>query len=216
QVVAVRILQTNHASAPGLILWRAIEFHADLAQSRVHAIDVGDCKADMIEPWRIFEQPELPTDRVWIRLPGGKQKESRVARCHQNTALVAICLAQSKQLVECYRTLQIGHADADVVESLHHLHSITSSASESRLSEMLTPSAFAVFMLITSSNLTTCCTGKSAGFAPLRGVDAILTICISDTHAVAQQSARNCIFAELVDGREPMLCCQSEDAIAPS
>src|SRR5262249_23545677 len=47
-------------------------------------------------------------------------------------------------------------------------HSITSSTSESRLSEILTPSAFAVFMLITSSNLTTCCTGKSAGFAPLR------------------------------------------------
>src|SRR5262245_19119086 len=46
-------------------------------------------------------------------------------------------------------------------------HSITSSASESRLSEILTPSVFAVFMLITSSNLTTCCTGKSAGFAPL-------------------------------------------------
>src|SRR5262249_18278617 len=39
-------------------------------------------------------------------------------------------------------------------------HSITSSASESRLSEMLTPSAFAVFRLITNSNLVTCCTGK--------------------------------------------------------
>ena len=35
-------------------------------------------------------------------------------------------------------------------------HSITSSASESRLSEIVTPSTFAVFKLITSSNLTTC------------------------------------------------------------
>src|SRR5215475_9990258 len=47
-------------------------------------------------------------------------------------------------------------------------HSITSSASESKLSEIVTLSSLAVFMLITSSNLTTCCTGKSAGFAPLR------------------------------------------------
>src|SRR5262249_47235218 len=47
-------------------------------------------------------------------------------------------------------------------------HSITSSASESRLSEMLTPTAFAVFRLITNSNLVTCCTGRSAGFVPLR------------------------------------------------
>src|SRR6516165_5219177 len=48
------------------------------------------------------------------------------------------------------------------------LHSITSSASESRLSEILTPSAFAVLRLITISNLVGCRTGRSAGFAPLR------------------------------------------------
>src|SRR5262249_40665929 len=47
-------------------------------------------------------------------------------------------------------------------------HSITSSASESRLSEILTPSALAVFRLITNWNLVDCSTGKSAGLAPLR------------------------------------------------
>src|SRR5262245_1246907 len=47
-------------------------------------------------------------------------------------------------------------------------HSITSSASESRLSEILTPSTFAVLRLITSSYLVGCRTGRSAGFAPLR------------------------------------------------
>src|SRR5262249_17712744 len=47
-------------------------------------------------------------------------------------------------------------------------HSITSSASESRLSEILTPSAFAVLRLITSSNLVGCKMGRSAGFSPLR------------------------------------------------
>src|SRR5262249_40581828 len=45
-------------------------------------------------------------------------------------------------------------------------YSITSSASESRLSEILMPSAFAVFRLITSSNLVGCTTGSSAGFSP--------------------------------------------------
>src|SRR6516165_2009899 len=47
-------------------------------------------------------------------------------------------------------------------------HSITSSASESRLSEILTSSALAVLRLITVSNLVGCSTGRSAGFAPLR------------------------------------------------
>src|SRR5262249_35564157 len=45
-------------------------------------------------------------------------------------------------------------------------HSITSSASESRLSEILMPSALAVFKLITVSNLVGC--NSSEGFAPLR------------------------------------------------
>src|SRR5262249_4869553 len=47
-------------------------------------------------------------------------------------------------------------------------HSITSSASDSTLSENLTPSAFAVLRLITNSNLLDCMTAKSAGVAPLR------------------------------------------------
>src|SRR6516164_11657782 len=75
----------------------------------------------MIDAWRIFKQPELPTDRRRIRSPGREQKEPGVARCHQNTALVAIRLAQPEQFVERYRTLQIGNAHTDVVESLHHV-----------------------------------------------------------------------------------------------
>src|SRR5262249_19982799 len=47
-------------------------------------------------------------------------------------------------------------------------HWITSWASESRLSEILTPSALAVLRLITVSNLVGCSTGRSVGFAPLR------------------------------------------------
>jgi hypothetical protein len=52
--------------------------------------------------------------------------------------------------------------------SKRHPYSITSSASDRRLSEILTPSPFAVLRLITSSNLVGCTTGRSAGLSPLR------------------------------------------------
>src|SRR5256885_529226 len=47
-------------------------------------------------------------------------------------------------------------------------HSITSSASVRSADGTARPSARAVFMLMTSSNLVGCGTGNSAGFAPLR------------------------------------------------
>src|SRR5262249_61377432 len=46
-------------------------------------------------------------------------------------------------------------------------HSITSSARASRLSGTVRPSALAALRLITSSYLVGCCTGRSAGLAPL-------------------------------------------------
>src|SRR6516165_11580697 len=57
---------------------------------------------------------------------------------------------------------------AEERDELAALHSITSSASVSRLSEILSPSVFAVFKLITSSNLVGCRTGRSTGYGPLR------------------------------------------------
>src|SRR6266571_5013032 len=48
------------------------------------------------------------------------------------------------------------------------VHSITLSARTSIDRGILIPSAFAVFMLITSSNLVGCSIGRSPGFAPLR------------------------------------------------
>src|SRR5262245_36321127 len=47
-------------------------------------------------------------------------------------------------------------------------HSITSSARASRVGGTVRPSAFAVFRLITSSYFVGACTGRSAGFSPLR------------------------------------------------
>src|SRR5215469_12005112 len=47
-------------------------------------------------------------------------------------------------------------------------HSITSLARASRLSATVSPNAFAVLRLITSSYLVGACTGRSAAFSPLR------------------------------------------------
>src|SRR5262249_41812221 len=47
-------------------------------------------------------------------------------------------------------------------------HSITSSARPSNVIGKARPSDLAVFMLMTSSTLVDCCTGRSAGFSPLR------------------------------------------------
>src|SRR5262249_47403686 len=48
------------------------------------------------------------------------------------------------------------------------LHSITSSARASSVGGISKPKTLAVFRLTTNSNLVPCCTGRSAGFAPLR------------------------------------------------
>src|SRR5262249_11805469 len=47
-------------------------------------------------------------------------------------------------------------------------HSMTSSASVSKLSEIVRRSALVVFRLMTKRNLVACWTGRSVGFAPLR------------------------------------------------
>jgi hypothetical protein len=56
-------------------------------------------------------------------------------------------------------------------------YSMTSSASESRLPDILIPSALAVFMLITIRNFVACIIGKSAGLAPLRISPAYIPVC---------------------------------------
>src|SRR5262249_34361087 len=60
-----------------------------------------------------------------------------------------------------------GHA-AESQDELAASHSITSLANASSRSGTLRPSAFAVFRLITSSNLIGCWTGRSDALAPLR------------------------------------------------
>ena len=57
---------------------------------------------------------------------------------------------------------------AEQRDELAPLHSITSSARASSVGGTSRPSALAVLRLMTSSNLVGACTGRSAGFSPLR------------------------------------------------
>src|SRR5262249_22657674 len=57
---------------------------------------------------------------------------------------------------------------ADERDELAARHSITSSARPSSVSGTVSPSALAVLRLRISSTLVNCCTGRSAGFSPLR------------------------------------------------
>ena len=64
--------------------------------------------------------------------------------------------------------LSVGEVDRVPAPQQPTPYSITSSATVSILSGMVRPSAFAVLRFITSSNLTACTTGRSAGLAPMR------------------------------------------------
>src|SRR5215469_4766888 len=61
-----------------------------------------------------------PTGGGSARLVANRKSRASPAAI-RTPPLVAICLAQTEQFVECYRTFQIGHAHTDVVESLHHV-----------------------------------------------------------------------------------------------
>src|SRR5262245_6162232 len=58
--------------------------------------------------------------------------------------------------------------DLSRCSELSKLYSITSSARASRVGGISSPRALAVLRLMTSSYLVGACTGRSAGFSPLR------------------------------------------------
>src|SRR5262245_3847639 len=60
------------------------------------------------------------------------------------------------------------HRPSNQPDELAASHSITSSARASSGSGTAMPSALAVLMLMISSALVPCCTGRSEGFSPLR------------------------------------------------
>src|SRR6478609_2422218 len=71
-------------------------------------------------------------------------------------------------LRRCAYTMKRGERAAEQCDELAPLHSITSSARARSVGGTSRPSALAAIVLMTSSNLLACTTGKSAGFAPLR------------------------------------------------
>jgi hypothetical protein len=81
-------------------------------------------------------------------------------------------------------------------------HSITSSARASNVGGTSRPSVLAVLRLITSSYLVGACTGRSAGFSPLRMVDRIRPV--GDQAAVGDEVVREVDRWELVP-------CQRDD-----
>src|SRR6516162_9892049 len=88
-------------------------------------------------------------------------KKSSAGQQHANPshALALLCARRKRP---CNRRA------AEQRDELAAPHSITSSASKSRLSEILMPSFLAALRLMTNSNFVGRSTGKSAGWVPLR------------------------------------------------
>src|SRR5262249_54500930 len=76
--------------------------------------------------------------------------------------------APPRRLLCARRERPRGRRAAEQRDELAPSHSITSSARASNVVGTSRPSALAVFRLITNSYLVGACTGRSAGFSPLR------------------------------------------------
>src|SRR5262249_715521 len=73
-----------------------------------------------------------------------------------------------RRLLRARRERPRGSGAAEQREELAPLHSSTSSAQASSVGGTSRPSIFAVLRLMISSYLVGACTGRSAGFSPLR------------------------------------------------
>src|SRR5579864_4623323 len=115
--------------------------------------------------------PALPDLKIFVEFPAEHPQVSfqrrqrrdifwRLANSHydaQSARAILLCSGTERP----HR-----HRAGDAYDKFAPLHSITSSVSANRFGGGSTPIAFAVFRLITNSNLVGCCTGSSAGLAP--------------------------------------------------
>src|SRR5262249_9377588 len=83
-------------------------------------------------------------------------------------SLSAYVFTRHRRLLRARCARQRDRRAAEQRDELALVHSITSSAATCSVSGTLRPSVFAIFRLITSSNLVGCRTGNSAGLSPLR------------------------------------------------
>src|SRR5262249_51862083 len=99
------------------------------------------------------------------------------------------------------------------------IYSITSSASCCKCRGTLRPSAFAVLRLITSSYLVGACTGRSAGFAPLRRrsiYSAALVYWSITSNPIGHQTTTRRKVTILIDRRHSVACCQLDSQLPMS
>src|SRR5262249_47496401 len=131
-------------------------------------VALEECRDDAGKPAQRDTQiaPLLPAERAEPLDQGGgvRMPHGVIWRSHQHAEA-----AHPVALLRARRERPRSRSAADERDELAPLHhSITSSASASRLAGTSMPSAFAVLRLITKSNLIGCCTGMSAGFSPFR------------------------------------------------
>src|SRR4051794_30305307 len=106
------------------------------------------------------ESPENHNSGTAFSHSQGQNRKSASARLTSTVPLKADIDCAVGTSVLCHKRTHAPHK--------RQPYSITSSARVSSVGGTMTPSAFAVFKLITSSYLVGCSTGRSAGFAPLK------------------------------------------------
>ena len=123
-------------------------FPLDIAEVSESLPESLDGKAFAIgSPCQITDSRNLS---CLLRLDGNEKREEQSAKSKQSYQTVGTFNPKSK------------------IENPKWVHLITLSALASRVGGMLAPICFAVFKLITISNLVGCSTGMSAGLAPFK------------------------------------------------
>src|SRR5215813_3266543 len=120
QVVTIRVLETDHAGAPGLVLRRTVEPHASRPQPRIQHINICHRQADMIDARWIAEQAQLPLHRPWIILLRREYEQVYGAGCHHHAAVVSVRFGKTQFLIERDQLFDVGRAHAYVVDALYH------------------------------------------------------------------------------------------------
>src|SRR5215472_14869954 len=93
---------------------------------------------------------------------------SRVGLMRRRRSRMSALPPIASELWRRRKSTQGANSRPEQVQQTEQAYSITSSARAMSVGGTVMPSAFAVFILITSSNLVGCRIGKSAGFSPLR------------------------------------------------
>src|SRR5262249_9312571 len=114
----------------------------------------------------VFDCDVLPLDVTGVTQASVKSREKLA--CQFERCKVEKPDHRHPRLLRAGRDRPRRSRATDQREERAPLHSITSSARASTVAGTSMPSVFAVLRLITSSYLVGYCTGKSAGFSPLR------------------------------------------------